>query len=187
MAKKRNWVEMYENDHVDVADTLTEAKQTGKKFYRHKCKRHGSTVYATLDNTCPHCVRENAKARRQSNLEFNRPRELILQRKSRAKERGIPFEITTEDIRGHIPSHCPVFGVPLQFNGGDNAPSIDRLDSTCGYTKDNVRIISTRANRIKSDGTADEHIQVAIWQLKEAGLTSEEIKQHIIRHFVGEV
>lgn len=35
-------------------------------------------------------------------------------------------------------------------------PSIDRFDNSRGYTPDNIRVISLRANIIKSDATADE-------------------------------
>ena len=63
-----------------------------------------------------------------------------------------------------IPKLCPVFKIPLFRVGGkrtDNSPSIDRIDNTKGYTKDNVWIISWRANRLKNDGTATEFRQLA--------------------------
>lgn len=63
-----------------------------------------------------------------------------------------------------IPDACPVFGFPLNYEGtgeqgftrGDDSPSVDRIDSTKGYTKDNIQIISWRANRIKNDSTPKE-------------------------------
>ena len=82
------------------------------------------------------------------------------QAKRRAKEKGVEFNLTREDIK--IPSHCPVLNIPLQRsvdNQGkksDNSPSIDRIDNTKGYTKDNIRIISWKANRLKNDATLEE-------------------------------
>ena len=43
------------------------------------------------------------------------------------------------------------------------SPSIDRIDSTKGYTKDNIQIISWRANRIKNDSTPEELMQIATY------------------------
>lgn len=62
------------------------------------------------------------------------------------------------------PLICPVLGIPLDWfaeSRQENSPSIDRLDSSKGYIKGNVAIMSWRANRIKNDGTAKEHQQIA--------------------------
>lgn len=74
--------------------------------------------------------------------------------RQRAKRRKIEFSLTENDIT--IPSHCPVLGVKLKFNWSGlrsgyfpDSPSIDRIDNTKGYVKDNVRIISNRANNLK--------------------------------------
>ena len=40
-------------------------------------------------------------------------------------------------------------------------PSIDRIDPKKGYVKDNIIVVSMRANRIKSDATVDEIWKVA--------------------------
>jgi hypothetical protein len=64
----------------------------------------------------------------------------------------------------NIPDNCPVLGIPLNYHGvekqgwsrTDNSPSIDRIDSSKGYTLDNMQIISWRANRIKNDSTPEE-------------------------------
>lgn len=76
----------------------------------------------------------------------------------RAKAKGIPFTISKKDLS--CPSHCPVLGIKLEIGGGrdqvDNSPSIDRFDNSKGYTPDNIRIISYRANRLKSDAELQE-------------------------------
>lgn len=59
---------------------------------------------------------------------------------------------------------CPILGIELDYytnSRKENSPSFDRIDSSKGYTKDNVIIISWRANRIKNDGTAEEHQKIA--------------------------
>ena len=89
------------------------------------------------------------------------PGSLILTRtRSRAKRKGIPFDIQREDI--HVPEHCPVLGIPIFFEpvgrrgGTPNSPSIDRIVPELGYVKGNVRIISNRANTLKNDATVEE-------------------------------
>lgn len=68
------------------------------------------------------------------------------------------FSLEVEDIV--VPSHCPVLGIELNTlatrAGLDHAPTVDRLDNTRGYVKDNICIISFRANAIKRDATLAE-------------------------------
>lgn len=41
------------------------------------------------------------------------------------------------------------------------SPQLDRIDNTKGYTKDNVVVVSKRANTIKNDATVQELCKVA--------------------------
>lgn len=97
--------------------------------------------------------------------------------KIRARAKGIPFSISRKDL--NIPSHCPVLGVKLEIGGGrdevDNSPSIDRFDNSRGYTPDNVRIISYRANRLKSDATLQE-LKAIIAYMEESPNTSQSLQ-----------
>lgn len=77
--------------------------------------------------------------------------------KIRAKKAGLEFLITAEDII--FPKICPVLGIPIFRSKGrrsNNSPSIDRFDNTKGYTKENIRIISWQANRMKGEMTLDD-------------------------------
>ena len=74
-----------------------------------------------------------------------------------AKRRGEECSLELKDIV--IPEYCPVLGIKLEpgsHSHQDCSPSVDRIDSTKGYTKDNVWIISARANRIKNNATLEE-------------------------------
>ena len=42
----------------------------------------------------------------------------------------------------------------------DNVPSIDRIDSTKGYSKDNIEIVSWRWNNCKADMSAQEMFHI---------------------------
>ena len=47
-----------------------------------------------------------------------------------------------------------------------NSPSLDRLDNNKGYTKENISVISYKANRIKNDASFEEIEKLYLW-LKE--------------------
>ncbi|MGD0905011.1 MAG: hypothetical protein ABR924_19085 [Terracidiphilus sp.] len=77
--------------------------------------------------------------------------------KFRAKRDGLPFSLDWKQI--HIPTHCPVLGIELKTGDGkptDASPTLDKLIPELGYTDDNVRVISFRANSIKRDASAEE-------------------------------
>lgn len=83
--------------------------------------------------------------------------------KKRAKRKGVKFTIKKEEI--HIPTHCPLLGIPLKKNPNglyqwDNSATVDRIDNNKGYTVDNVWIVSALANSIMSSATAEQIIQV---------------------------
>lgn len=86
--------------------------------------------------------------------------------KQRSKKKNIEFSITVEDLK--VPEVCPLLGIKLDSYSDDIDihPSIDRIDSSKGYIKGNVWIISHRANRVKSDATADELVKIGM-ALKE--------------------
>jgi hypothetical protein len=171
----KDWNHVYA-DPLQTAEDLTSARQLKLKYYKNVCSVHGPMPYATLDQTCRICTREQAKNRNRTNASFNRPRIILSSIKRRAAQKQISCELTLEHMRSIIPDTCPVLGNPLSYDTDrETSPSVDRFDSSKGYTVDNVVIISDRANRIKNDGTAEEHIKVALWMLTRQGKTEEEI------------
>lgn len=91
---------------------------------------------------------------------------MVKNARTRAHRLGLPFDLTKQWVEENLPEKCPILGFRLQ--AGDStprglSPSIDRMDPERGYTQDNCNIISMRANAIKSDGTPDEVMAVAVW------------------------
>jgi len=90
---------------------------------------------------------------------------MLINAKDRAVKAGIPFNLTEGDIE--IPDCCPALGIPLvagsSRGGTDASPSLDRIKPELGYVRGNVRVISGRANRIKSNAAASELEAVARW------------------------
>lgn len=76
----------------------------------------------------------------------------------RSTKKGLEFSISIEDIE--IPALCPVFGIEFEYRGKKGmqsyAPSLDRIDSTKGYVKGNIRVMCTRANVLKNVMTKEE-------------------------------
>jgi hypothetical protein len=85
------------------------------------------------------------------------PRVAIAHIRKRARDTGREFDLVSSDIV--VPEICPVLGIPL-IAGAEaplhNRPSVDRFDNERGYTKDNIHVISHRANHLKRDATVDE-------------------------------
>lgn len=85
--------------------------------------------------------------------------------KNSANKRNIPFNLTPNDINTiGIPITCPILGIPLFFHKNkveDDSISFDRIDSSKGYSVDNLIVISYRANKLKSNATITELRQIA--------------------------
>lgn len=83
--------------------------------------------------------------------------------KQRAKDKGLPFGILSEDdIR--VPAKCPVLGIDLIPGVGrltDHSPTLDRIVPDKGYVPGNVVVVSMRANRLKSNATIQELVALA--------------------------
>lgn len=96
---------------------------------------------------------------------------LLSKAKYRASTRNLEFNLILEDFE--IPNFCPVLGIPIisgtDGSFSDNSPSLDRIDSSKGYVKGNVAIISRRANQGKSNLTSDEHRLIAEWMDRMLG------------------
>lgn len=83
-------------------------------------------------------------------------------KKQNTKKTKWGWDIEIGDIQWNL--KCPILGMDLDYftdERQENSPSFDRIDCTKGYVKGNVQIISWRANRIKNDGTAEEHEKIA--------------------------
>ena len=124
------------------------------------CGQHISHSF-TGGNTawCGPCRKVDA-SNRYSAMDYRQ--KLLYPAKLRAKKKGIECTITKEDIK--LNKVCPLLGVEIDYssdkggagNAKPNSPSLDRIDSTKGYTPDNIWVISRRANTIKNDATFEE-------------------------------
>jgi len=77
--------------------------------------------------------------------------------KQRAKRLGSQFTIDTEWVEGRLMTgHCEVTGLPFTMEPDKSgrasplSPSLDRIDSSRGYTRDNVQVVVWIYNNAKS-------------------------------------
>jgi hypothetical protein len=117
--------------------------------------------------------KEKQYAARYANKYPNR--RLVQVAKHRARKRGIPFDLSYEDVV--VPVRCPILGIPLvpgtgksgRQGGNKNSPSLDRIDGAKGYVRNNVQVISHLANSMKGAATREELLLFANWALRTYG------------------
>lgn len=132
-----------------------------QNLFSYKVKDDPSQGIRDNCKTCSAAKAVKEKERRRTNWKYKPTIHMINNSKQRAKAAGLEHTLLAEDIV--IPDYCPVLGIKLET--GDrknhfNAPSIDRIDNSKGYTKDNIMIVSTKLNLLKKDATIDELIKI---------------------------
>lgn len=102
-------------------------------------------------------------------------RTLVRSARRRASERGLPFDLHEDDLT--IPKVCPVLGIRIEtperragerLGPRDRSPSLDREVPEKGYVKENVNVISWRANKLKADASVGELRQIVKWMERSA-------------------
>lgn len=93
--------------------------------------------------------------------------------KNRAVREGVPFCLELQDLIDIATDECPIFHTPFVWGASGlgkgktrpDSPTLDRVLPELGYVKGNVAFLSYRANRIKDNGTMQEHYDIAdfIW------------------------
>lgn len=85
---------------------------------------------------------------------------LIRNARTRARKKDVPFSLKEPDLAR--PTHCPILGIEIDYGRGmkkgsqPNSPSLDRMVPHLGYVAGNVRVVSHRANTLRSDATLEE-------------------------------
>lgn len=155
--------------------SVCSVKKPIEEFSKARYDKFAKDGQMTTVGYCTDC--RNAKMRTQriknktENYEYHSVREKINGARKRAKDSGYEFNITIDDMMP-FPTHCEILGLELDYKvfgnaRPENTASLDKVIPDLGYTKGNVRIISHKANRLKSDLDFD---------------TIEKIKAYMIRH-----
>lgn len=156
----------------DKTRKILEEKKNGKRvcsicliekdieeFIKQRYDRFALDSKQTTIGCCKDCNNSRMRVQRiknkSENYEYHSVREKLNGARKRARESGYNFNITIEDLMP-FPTHCEILGLELNYNvSGDSRPentaSLDKVIPDLGYIKGNVKIISHKANRLKSD------------------------------------
>jgi hypothetical protein len=91
--------------------------------------------------------------------------------RKRAKNKGWDFDLDKQfliELRDKQDNKCALTGWPLDWDHTKsgkrvcpfNRASIDRIDSSGGYTKDNVQLLADMVNRVKSNYSQEQFIEM---------------------------
>ena len=156
--ERKRWANRTEEEKERVKETMREryANLTEEQYQR-KIESHHKFRANMTEEQKEQLARQNA----------------VLAAKKRAEKHRVPFNITLDYINEIWPddNKCPVLGIPFvrgsigKKNG--TSPNLDRLAPAGGYTIGNIKVMSGRANRIKSDATAAEVMMVGQYLVEQ--------------------
>jgi hypothetical protein len=106
---------------------------------------------------------------------------MLTRAKRRAMKNKIVFNLEVSDIK--IPKVCPVLGIELKQSENSspirNSPSLDKISPSGGYVKDNIQVISYKANIMKNDASVEELILFSLWVLENNSLSFDNLSRLI--------
>jgi hypothetical protein len=105
---------------------------------------------------------------------------MIKEAKKRAKQKQLAFDLHFEWAieKFKTITHCPILGFSLDWRAEKTStasPTLDRIRPELGYVKDNVQIISHRANAMKQDASLEEMVMLGKWAEQKASQTINKI------------
>jgi len=109
---------------------------------------------------CADCMKDRSRLNKRENQDrtraafsswrsLNRGRALVSVARSRAKQKGIPFDLDANEIQNRIDGGvCELTGIPFDLSTPKswNAPSLDQIAPGAGYTMGNVRVVLYSVN-----------------------------------------
>lgn len=125
-----------------------------KEFHKHATSKN------SIRSECKKCRKEYGSTRKERDRSNSKKKELhrkdprrymIKSARFRAIRDNIPFNIEYDDFI--VPLKCPILDIPLIVSSqcSENSPSLDRIIPDLGYVKNNVAVISVKANRLKQE------------------------------------
>lgn len=151
------------------------ARKTGLLYYFSTvmCKAGHSARRRTSTGVCTECekgyitnyksgpkyaITRRSIAKRQRLTLRGRAYEMMIAARGRARQYGLEFDLDTWDVELRLQRMvCEATGLPLSLERTGETkynpwgPSLDRKDSTKGYTRDNVQLVCIAYNVAKGE------------------------------------
>ena len=119
------------------------------------------------DRRCKQCKHESAHKRRTTRDRTDQFHRVFVERyqgmRDRAKKYSIPCELGVNDLKelyAKQEGNCAISGIMMTTILGagriSTNVSVDQIDPRKGYTKDNVQLVCSAVNQMKSDLTIEE-------------------------------
>ena len=159
-------------------------KGAKKKFHRFEgdrgckiiCRKHEQLRKAELKKANPELYVEKWRKYQREKIK-NTPLEERIYSLYQGKRtaQGDEVDITYEEwLRDYWTDTCPYFHLKFinyvgKGKAGIDSPSIDRIDSTKPYSKDNIEVVSWRYNHCKMDSTIEERFAMGGEAAKKLG------------------
>lgn len=173
---KQKWTELDRQNNPDKWDKRKEKDRLKKQKYRDEFPGENKINREKYASKNPEKLKAYDADRMQNRPEYF----LFSSARMRARKRGIKFDITELDVKILLDTTPICLLRMVKFERGndgkpiDNSRTLDRIDSSKGYTKNNIQIISYRANVVKSD------IDLKIFNKIITGLKKYKIVEHDI-------
>jgi hypothetical protein len=161
-----------------MARTAEEIKQRRRERYHRDKLTPGFIETIRAKSVEKYKNNPTAEIERRTQYFIDNPEKYLLTTiKGRCKRDNIKFDLTESDFKD-LPTHCPVFNIPLERNLGKRkwsryALSVDKIQPALGYVSGNIQILSRLANNMKSEATPEELLKFADWIYKTYGSKKE--------------
>lgn len=166
--REKNREAINEKNRTRYASTSVEQREISKARYENDKEKYSEI------NRRSYLKHKDKREAKRREWKIENPEKLMLGRaRKRAQEKGLPFDLTVEDIV--IPEFCPALGIKLTHQNGSgsfplpSSASIDRIICGLGYVRGNIVIVSNMANMIKSNATISQLKAVADFYTQMTG------------------
>lgn len=138
--------------------------------YYHVDQRAGKSKWTFIGSTKNQAITEYARIEKKRVKEIPMLREIYYSTIRNAKIKGTEHSISFDDVlelSERANGECDISGIPFEYDEYPNAhrrpwvPSIDRIDSSLGYTKENCRLVCTAVNLAMNEWGYDVLIRIA--------------------------